>query len=95
MPMKFIFRYVLQGVITSIDLPLGAKFLTLGEKPLDKTLATSLWFEVTPGNELENRKFIALTTGDIVPSNHQYLGSYFGTDPTFHEGCLIHLYEIG
>lgn len=82
---KVIYKYRLQNLpVEGILIPIGAKFLYLGEQ--DKYL--TLWFEVEADVESVYCNFYLIMTGGYVPKNSKYLGT---VQMSFHN-LVAHVY---
>jgi hypothetical protein len=82
-----IWKYEITPGRTVIKMPVGAKILwnqTLRAVP-------SIWVQVDPMNDTEERIFIVVPTGGRIPDNTQYIGTFIVQE------CLsplvFHLFE--
>ena len=72
------------GNLVYVRMPIGAKVLSVGMQNTDITV----WAEVTPYADLEERMFYVVSTGDRVPDKNkvQFIG-------TVSEGAFVwHIY---
>jgi hypothetical protein len=82
---KQIWKYTLSGIISNIEMPLDAEILTVQLQNGQPTI----WALVNSKNELENRNFAIVGTGNpFDDTNHKYIG-------TFQDSPFVwHLFEI-
>lgn len=85
--MRAIYKYKLESVnvITTLELPIGAKFRFAWEQKGK----ICLWMEINTKRDTWPRKFIACATGELIPTGARYRGSVF-TD--LQE--VYHVYEM-
>lgn len=84
--MSVIHKYYLEPVLTTLQLPAGAKVLTVG---VQKS-AVCLWAEVDLERGWQERQFLTIPTGVNVDL---YKSIYIGT--VFMEDLVFHVYENG
>lgn len=88
--MKTIWKYgisIFDHVSKTFEVPVGATFLSAGMDPGQFTSTLSLWFEVDPNAETEERTFVLIGTGHTVPDGHEYFATIV-TPP-----LAVHVYE--
>lgn len=85
--MKTVWKYALESTNQTIDMPAGAKILTVQsqyESPV-------IWALVEPEMPTESRKFVVYGTGHPAPEAGQYLGTF-----QIEKGRLVfHVFEVG
>ena len=84
--MRTIYKYQLDGIRTTIDVPFGAKALTVQVLHNGPTL----WMLVDTSNTLVSRTFVMCGTGYDVPEN---IGEYIGTFQEKGGLCVAHVFE--
>ena len=84
--MKTIYKFPLALSGLSVSLPAEAKLLCVQmqrEQPF-------LWVELTPNGPLFERNFVIVGTGQVVPPNSNYIGTF-----QMDGGALVfHVYEV-
>lgn len=84
--MKTIWKFELTRLqLCHIRMPVGAKIVRLARQGE----SICMWAVVEPTNDLEERKFTTVGTGQPIPKVSRYVGTW--DDPPF----VWHLFELG
>jgi len=85
--MKTIREYEVEAKEFTRQIPKNAKFLCVHEETPENV---TMWFEVNPLEDTEQKKFLPLFTGEKFDiSDKSYLGTFL-----MKSGMVFHLYEV-
>lgn len=85
---KYQFDLTPEETIRELEVPKGAKILTVKENILPWRLSINIWMLVNPEAEKTPRQFQIVGTGETVPKDATYLGT------TFFDKIVFHVWEI-
>lgn len=87
--MSVIYEYTLNSVLTTLQMPFGAKVLTVGVQNEN----ICLWAEVDPARAPQTRQFMAVPTGlDAYLDGLTYVGTVF-LEYLVWGYLVLHIYE--
>ena len=82
--MKTVWNYSEPKTGYTFDIPKGAKFL----RAMFVGAQVKMWFEVITDNEVEERMFHCIPTGEPIPDGFKYLDTCVASN-----GFVFHIYE--
>lgn len=89
---QVIWKYPIGPGPQQLEIPKGAKFLSVMKQPHEPTL--SMWMQVDPDAEKEIRKFVTIPTGRPFRQDCGTTAEYLGTGFVENDTLVFHLYEI-
>lgn len=92
MAINVIWKYMIGPGPINLELPKGAKFLSMLKQPHEQNL--SVWFQVDPEAEKEVRQFVTLPTGRPFHADCGSKAEYLATGMVANDTLVFHLYEI-